>query len=229
MPWALDFSSKGARTGSGLFGIDIAALLSPQPVSSSKVWPSSQLAQSRDSGAAGPEKSIRGPEGRNRNACRHDRQHLEKLAHRLRAGKPLDLVRDFFTQGFAGLGTELAGTLQQPQTEQEGALRGRARVEALRAGGCDQGGKIDMGGEVGFARTGKNVFVPVFAQGLQRVADARPQIAVVDEQACAAVLADTLGDARHQRRTSRRKLDDGARRRVDGIAGQKRRIERGGA
>ena len=60
---------------------------------------------------------------------------------------------------------------------------------------------------------------------LQRVADAGLQMAVVDEQAGAAVAGDARGDRLHQRVACRRDLDDRAIGRVGGIGRQQGRIE----
>ena len=86
-----------------------------------------------------------------------------------------------------------------------------------------------MGGEIGLAGIGQHVFVIVLAQGLQRVADSRLEMAVVEEQAGAAIGAIRSAIASISAAARRRGLDDRALRRVCGIGRQQRRIERAGA
>ena len=99
-------------------------------------------------------------------------------------------------------------------------------IEPVRASACRERREVDMRGEIGFAGVCQHILVAMRLDRLQRVADGGLQMAVVDEQASAAVGGDALGDRIHQRRARRRQLDDRALGRDGGIRWQQCRIGR---
>ena len=103
------------------------------------------------------------------------------------------------------------------------------RVEPVRAGARRERREIDMRGEVGLAGAVQHVHMVMRLDRLQRVADAGSQMAVVDEQAGAAMAGDPRGDRLHQRGPCRRDLDDRAVGCRGGIGRQQGRIGRADA
>ena len=59
---------------------------------------------------------------------------------------------------------------------------GPSQAKLLGAHRFGEGGKVDLRGEVGFARRLQRIGVAVAADRLQRVAEARLGVAVVDEE-----------------------------------------------
>src|SRR5690606_39629935 len=76
---------------------------------------------------------------RRHDAGSREGEHLEEHAHCFRPGKPLDLTADPVLGRSVLIGTEGAGALQQPKSDQEVALPDRpVRGRTTGAGGAGQ-------------------------------------------------------------------------------------------
>jgi hypothetical protein len=122
--------------------------------------------------------------------------HLEQLPHLRVRRKPGGGGADVGPGARIGMALEHLGTLRQPHGRQEGALGERAvhdRSALLERSA--QSLEIDMAGEVAVARALEHVREAVGADRLQRVAGARADMAIVDDQGRAAHRGEPGADA----------------------------------
>src|SRR5690606_21447405 len=100
----------------------------------------------------------------------------------VRSGKAFDLARNAFARGGVDIRAEPAGTLDKAHPHEEIALRRQSRLEPVGPGDRSERGEIDVGGEVRRAGIGQYAVEGVVPDGLQRVAETRFHMAIIDEE-----------------------------------------------
>ena len=122
-----------------------------------------------------------------------DRHHLEHRSHAAAAalGQPLQRAGNVFGNFGRGLGHQGRRALVDAEAFEEFALRHRAVHPCAKIlGGAHQRLEIDMGGDVGLARIFQGIGKAVAGDGLKGIASIAAQMAVIDDQRGAAVVAD---------------------------------------